>query len=198
MWRCKDCGTSVSRRSELLKHYKLDHRHYGRRHSYPCIYFHCPCTCKTWNALLSHLSSCHQRPPQTEPTTFKCLLCNCNQISTLKGYFQHIAQHLKNSETVDCVFQGCSYRTNIYGSFRTHRSRNHRDSLENHLKPGFLVKQGSNVVPSIESHHPDSPPTFSVSTDPSDNVSTEDLGDSYDVQNLNDLPHTVELKVACL
>ena len=53
MWRCKDCGTSVSRRSELLRYYKLDHRCYGSCHSHPCIFFHCPCTCKTWNTLLS-------------------------------------------------------------------------------------------------------------------------------------------------
>lgn len=132
MWNCKDCGTSVSRRSELLKHYKLEHRHYGRHHSYACIYFNCPCTCKTWKALLSHLSrNHHHQSSQTELTTFKCLLCNCSQPSTLKGYFQHVAQHLKNSETVDCVFQGCSYKTNIYGSFRTHRSRNHKDCSVN-------------------------------------------------------------------
>ena len=127
MWKCKDCGTSVSRRSELLKHYKLEHRHYGRHHSYRCIYFNCPCTCKTWNALLSHLSRCHQQSSQTELTTFKCLLCSCNQRSNLKDYFQHIAQHLKNSERVICVFQGCSYKTSIYGLFRTHGSRNHKD-----------------------------------------------------------------------
>lgn len=126
MWKCKVCNTSVSRRSELLKHYKLEHRHYGRHHPYPCSHFNCPCTCKTWKALLTHLSRCHQPSSQTEVTTLKCLLCNCNQLSNLEDYFQHIAEHLKNSETVVCVFQGCSYRTNIYGSFRTHRSRNHK------------------------------------------------------------------------
>lgn len=110
MWKCKDCGVSVLRRSEQLKHYKLEHRHYGRRHSYPCIYFSCPCTCKTWKALLTHLSRFHQ-PSQTEVTTFKCLTCHCNQFSTLKEYLKHISQHLLNSETVVCVFQDCLYKT---------------------------------------------------------------------------------------
>lgn len=146
MWKCKYCGTSVSWRSELLKHHKLEHRHYGRRHSYPCIHINCPCTCKTWNALLNHLSRCHQPSSEAELTTFKCLLCNCNQRSTLKDYFQHIAQHLKNSEIVVCVFQGCSYKINIYGSFRTHRSRKHRDCSVNDLKPGILEKRGQAQV----------------------------------------------------
>lgn len=114
MWRCKVCGTSVSRRSEhliniiSLNTYVMDAT---IPNSYACIYFNCPCTCKTWKTLLSHLSRSHQPSSQTELTTFKCLLCNCNQCSTLKDYFQHIAQHLKNSETVDCVFQGCSHKT---------------------------------------------------------------------------------------
>ncbi|XP_039640844.1 uncharacterized protein LOC120548563 isoform X2 [Perca fluviatilis] len=198
MWKCKDCGTSVSRRSELLKHYKLEHRHYGRHHSYRCIYFNCPCTCKTWNALLSHLSRCHQQSSQTELTTFKCLLCSCNQRSNLKDYFQHIAQHLNNSETVVCVFQGCSYKTNVYGSFRTHRSRNHKDCSETDLKPEVVEKKGSSVNLSAESHC-SSIQIDSVGTEPLDELSTDDLGDSsFDVQDLNDLTCNVELKVASL
>lgn len=148
---------------------------------------------------MSHLSRCHQPSSKTELTTFKCLLCNCNERSTLKDYFQHIAQHLKNSETVVCVFQGCLYKTNIYASFRTHRSRNHKDCSANDLKPGILEKQWSSLGLSVESHHSDSILIDSIGTEPSDDLSTEDLGDSsFDVQDLNDLPHDVELKVASL
>lgn len=124
-------------------------------------------------------------------------MCNCNQHSNLKDYFQHIAQHLKNSETVVCVFQGCSYKTNVYGSFRTHRSRNHKDCSVNDLKLGILEKQGSSLDLCDESYS-DSIQIDSVGTEPADDLSTEDLGDSADVQDLNELPHNVELKVASL
>ena len=43
----------LKRRSELVKHYKLNHRRYGRDHSYPCTYLHCTCRFKTWNAHLA-------------------------------------------------------------------------------------------------------------------------------------------------
>lgn len=57
MWSCKDCGTTVSTRVHLLKHYRLSHGNFGRKHPYPCTYSDCPCVFKTWNALHSHLSS---------------------------------------------------------------------------------------------------------------------------------------------
>ena len=136
------------------------------------------------------MSRSHQSSSQTELTTFKCLICNCNERSTLTDCFQHIAQHLKNSETVDCVFQGCSYRTNIYGSFRTHRSRNHKNCSVNDLKPGIVEKQGSSLGVSVESDCSDS-----VGFEPPD-LSAEDLDDSS--FDLNDLTHNVELKVASL
>lgn len=194
MWKCKDCGVSVLRRSELLKHYKLEHRHYGRRHSYPCIYFSCPCTCKTWKALLTHLSRFHQ-PSQPEATTFKCLTCHCNQLSTLKDYLKHISQHLLNSETVVCVFQDCLYKTNIYASFRTHKSRNHKGSSVNDLKPGILEKRTCSAETNDSDHiHIDS-----ILPEPADDFSTEDFNDtSLDGEHLIDLKHNVELKLASL
>jgi hypothetical protein len=53
--KCKDCGKLFARRSELLKHYKLDNRHYGRGHKYSCTYSNF--TFK--NTLRSHLSRNH-------------------------------------------------------------------------------------------------------------------------------------------
>ena len=140
------------------------------------------CTCKIWKALLTHLSKSHQPSSQIDLTTLKCL--HINERSNLTDYFQHIAQHLKNSETVDCVFKGCSYRTNIYGSFRSHRSRNHNNYTVNDLKPEILVKQGLSGGLSVESHD-----SVQIDNEPSDS-SREDLDD------LNDLAHNAELKVA--
>lgn len=125
MWKCKDCGKTVTRRSELLKHYKLNHRHYGRGHAYPCTYLNCSCRFKTWNALLSHLSRKHpaQRAVTKAVSTFECQLCGHNQLSTERDFIQHISQHLKNKETVTCVFQDCEYKTNVYENFKSHKYR---------------------------------------------------------------------------
>ena len=123
MWRCKDCEIVLKRRSELLKHYKLNHRHYGLGHSYPCTYLHCTCRFKTWNALLSHLSRNHpaQQAINKAVSTFTCHICGHNQLSTEREFFQHIFNHLKNMETVTCVFQDCEYKTNVYENFKSHK-----------------------------------------------------------------------------
>lgn len=36
-----------------------------------------------------------------------------------------ISIDIKKHETVICVFQNCNFRTNIYGTFASHRSRKH-------------------------------------------------------------------------
>ena len=37
----------------------------------------------------------------------------------------HIRHHLKNNETVTCVFKGCEYKSNVYSTFNSHKSRKH-------------------------------------------------------------------------
>ena len=141
MWKCKDCENSYSRGSELLKHYKLDHHHYERGRAYPCTYENCQCTCKTWKALLTHLSKCHptQKSPQEDSfSAFKCHICNNNQLSTETDYFKHIGTHLRNRESVECVFNDCSYKTNIYGAFNTHKWRRHNPHTIHDFKTGIV------------------------------------------------------------
>lgn len=46
--------------------------------------------------------------------------------SNIKGFFfQHINGHLRHSETVHCVFVGCTFKTNVYSTFNTHKNRKH-------------------------------------------------------------------------
>lgn len=78
MWACKDCCTTVGTRFHLLKHYRLVHTKFGRRHPYPCTYSDWPCAFKTLNALHSHLSRSHanQSVPKCVTTTIlDCQLC---------------------------------------------------------------------------------------------------------------------------
>lgn len=125
MWLCKECSVSVSNRHELLKHFRLQHRH---SQHYPCLYLSCPCTFKTWNALYIHLSRVHPKQDSQELlelSTFSCHLCTCSVLSTERDYFVHIGSHLKNNETVKCMFEGCHFQTNVYGTFHSHKNRKH-------------------------------------------------------------------------
>lgn len=156
MWKCKDCDHSYSRRSELLRYYKLDHQHYGRGHAYPCTYENCLCTCKTWKALLTHLSKSHPAKESSQKdnfSPFKCHNCNNNQLSTETDYFKHIGAHLKNHESVKCMFADCSYKIHLYGAFRTHKWRKHTPHTIHDFKPGIVDGHvGSpTVVESFES-----------------------------------------------
>lgn len=74
MWRCKDCNVSRSSRLELLKHIRLQHRHWQH---YPCPHTICPCTFKTWKAVHIHLSRVHPKQNSQELlelSTFSCHL----------------------------------------------------------------------------------------------------------------------------
>lgn len=114
MWKCKACSLSLSGRYDLLKHFRLQHRHMQR---YPCPHINCPCTFKTWNALYIHLSRVHPKQNTQELqelSTYICHLCTCSDLPTEKDYFSHIGTHLKSNETVPCMFGGCHFQTNLY------------------------------------------------------------------------------------
>ncbi len=138
MWKCKDCGVSKAKRSELLKYFKLDHRNFGRRHPYPCVYSDCPCSFKTWSSLKSHVSRRHpQHPPQKDAlTTYKCLLCEYKHTPSFKDYFHHIGQHLLlfNALCI-CIFTTSSQCKIIF--FRSLFSV----SLSYRLMPNFCASQ---------------------------------------------------------
>lgn len=140
MWKCRQCAESVLTRYQLLKHYRLKHGHYGQRHSYPCTYYECPCSFKTWNALKTHLSRCHidSSSRSGEPVIFTCSLCPGSELISVKEYFSHVNNHLKCFETVTCIFQNCSFQTNIYGTFKSHKNRKHGNCTEKDFKPEVL------------------------------------------------------------
>ena len=131
-WHCKLCTFVASSKGGLLKHYRLKHGHFGRGHYLPCIHLNCPCSFKTWGGLGTHLYRAHKSEEtenQPDAIAFKCKICDSCFPNT-KDYFQHINSHLKRLETVECVFDGmfdgCEFKTNIYGTYVTHRSRKHQ------------------------------------------------------------------------
>lgn len=62
--------------------------------------------------------------------SFTCVICSA-KYPTEKEYFQHLGNHLRSHETVECVFVRCTFKTNIYGTFFVHKNRKHNPhSLE--------------------------------------------------------------------
>lgn len=160
MWKCKICGITVSARSKLLKHHRLQHRHYGRSQRYSCTYSDCPCSFKTWNALLIHLSRNHASRSGVNDkrrSTFSCHLCACSNLASEREYFVHINSHLKRNETVHCMFSGCNFQSNVYGTFKSHKNRKHSPHALNDFKFGVvtmseqLAESGDEAVQDFDS-----------------------------------------------
>lgn len=138
MWRCKECNIILATRFELLKHVRLEHSH---RQRYSCIHTDCPCSFKTWNALQIHLSRFHHKDnfqESSELSTFSCHLCSCSDIHSERDYFVHIGTHLRGNETVSCMFSDCSFQTNIYGTFHSHKNHKHNPHTLKDFKPGVI------------------------------------------------------------
>lgn len=157
MWQCKGCSVAVPSRLALLNHYKLKHPHFGRTSHYPCTYSECPCTFKTWNALIVHQSRVHStQESQTlkDLTIFSCHLCSCKNLANEREYFVHINSHLKKNVNVSCMFSGCSFQTCIYGTFKAHKSRRHTPRTLADFKPG-IVKTTTVASLSLDHSLPD-------------------------------------------
>lgn len=83
-----------------------------------------------------------------DPTIHKKLksvdLCNLSDVkffyTSTKDYFHHINSHLKRHETIECVFSGCDFKTNICGTYATHKSRKHKPHSWKDLKTDVIAK----------------------------------------------------------
>ena len=140
MWPCKVCDISLPTRYGLLKHFRLRHFHYGLTCRYPCVYADCPCTFTTWKDLSSHTYQTHRKleTADVQLTSFSCQTCGCKELSTEKEYFTHVNQHLRQYETITCMFEGCMYQTNIYGTFNSHKHRKHNPHTLKDFKAGVV------------------------------------------------------------
>lgn len=147
-WPCKLCSTVVPGKSDIRKHYRLHHRTFGSSHAMSCIHIDCPCSFRNWSTLRCYLSRQH---PETISThlpqaslLFMCLLCHvlCQTpgFPNEKEFFKHIG-HLRNHETVKCVFEGCDHETNIYGTFATHKHRKHTPHTSQDFKPDIICQR---------------------------------------------------------
>lgn len=57
-----------------------------------------------------------------------CDLCDFCEPFNLTKYFIHLTRHVKSKETVTCPFKQCSFKSNVYNTFKAHKSRYHQAS----------------------------------------------------------------------
>lgn len=88
--------------------------------------------------------------------TFSCHVCGFSEVTSEKEYFTHINLHLKANETVPCVFKGCTFMTNIYGTFKSHKNRKHLGYSYSDFKGGIVTVRDSFNRPAPEGEHEDS------------------------------------------
>ena len=136
-----------------------------------------------------HLSRVHPKQNSQELlelSTFRCTLCTCRSLSTEKDYFIHIGTHLKSNETVTCMFMGCSFKTNVYGTFHSHKNRKHNPHTLKNFKPGVVTTNPvSSDSPEEDAYHLDD---SAVEADPACSSTDVDLN--------KNLPEVIEQSFA--
>ena len=145
MWTCKACSLELSSRYLLLKHFRQTHGHIRGSYRFPCPYTDCPCTFTLWSQLLNHTYKNHSEQTTQKSTkliTFQCHVCSYRELISERDFFQHINRHLRHHETVQCVFLDCTFKTNIYSTFHTHKNRKHNQCSLNDFRPDIICTSG--------------------------------------------------------
>lgn len=191
MWKCKECSLELASRYLLLQHFRQTHGHFRGSYRFPCPYTDCPCTFNTWSKLLNHTYKSHAKqttPKPLEVSTFQCHVCSCRELATERDFFQHLNGHLRHNETVPCVFLGCTFKTNIYSTFNTHKNRKHNQ----HSLKDF---QANVVCTSTNLHQLDnSADGLTESIDTDHEYETLNCYDPAELQPTN----FIEEKIACI
>lgn len=138
-WKCKFCAFSSNGKRRILQHYKERHGHHRRCSGLVCIYEDCLNTFQTQVELKNHLIE-HVEENTKIVTKLCCDLCTFSEPSNINKYFAHLKTHLRNKETVKCPFADCSFKSSVLSTFTAHRSRYHRFSTLNSLRPELFVQ----------------------------------------------------------
>lgn len=150
-WDCKLCTASFQSITHLLTHIRLQHSHYSKVSPLPCLHEDCACSFYSFNALKTHLSRYHigdsitQEAQNPEPLVCICPICLFKQPFSDTTLFRHLRVHLKSHEVVECPYKNCQFKSNVYSSFNSHKSKNHQFHSTSDYKDGLIVSQESDV-----------------------------------------------------
>lgn len=146
-WTCKLCTFFCGNRKRILEHYQSSHRHYSGNCPLPCIYQDCAQYFRSKKSFEAHLRE-HGLIEKTAGLVgfkVKCLLCTFSEEVGLKQFIAHLGQHLRNKETVLCPFNSCLFKSNVYSSFTSHKSRCHQHSTLKDVKAEIIIHEDSIV-----------------------------------------------------
>lgn len=188
-WKCKLCAVSSDTRAQLLRHYRLQHSHFSRVSPLPCLYDSCICTFQSFNGLKIHLSRFHKDfrrsgasdAAQAGHAIFSCPMCEFKQPFSEATLFSHLRGHLKNHKMVTCPFKNCSYQTNVYSSFNTHKSRTHAGS--------------SDICDDLVSTEDESAPVVNIADFDGENPAQIEHEDTFSFPESESMCDTTELRV---
>lgn len=195
IWKCKYCSVSYDKRALLFKHYRLKHGSYTRTEPFPCLHDDCLCTFKSMNALKVHLTRHHSKslvkqPSVCAPDKFCCLSCGFAETCSETEYMKHLYNaHLKVKHQVSCPYKGCNFNSNVYGTFKTHKSRFHKEQDWRCFKSEIIGSCGDD----------DDDENDLIQENMSDvSVDLDELGEEGSTVDACDLAHDLEHNFACL
>lgn len=119
-WKCRVCRKIHGSQVHLLRHYRVEHRHGSKISALPCMCPECPWTFYTFSAFKTHMCRYHVIDSNQVRHTFHLnVLCVDLNNPFLNTHCIVTSVHLMS---VVCPYKNCSYSTNVYSSFKTHKS----------------------------------------------------------------------------
>lgn len=91
-------------------------------------------------------------------------------------FFSHLAIHFKSHETVACVFKNCNFKTNIHGTYHSHRNQRHKPHTADDFKTGIVTTTAVSQELPDNSEHDESEVEMDI--DPNDVDSRATLPDT--------------------
>ena len=143
------CSYSKSNYRSLLTHLNLVHP--NNRHPIVCQYNGCPRVLSSMTMFNLHIKTCHQ-PRRSSVALKQNQLCEeyeviqCQNVSCGHQKFKRVKDlkvhlvknHIEMHQEVECIFEGCVFKTNVGGTLASHFSRNHKLQQVSNLKPEVL------------------------------------------------------------
>ena len=179
------CHYSSKNYRSLLDHLKLLHS----QSSQPivCQYNGCSRVLSSVKMLSLHLRTSHQTRKSSvvlkqnqlaeEMCELQCMSVSCGhqKFKTVKELKIHLrSAHTDKRQEINCIFDGCSFSTNVSGTFKSHISKKHPLQLKHNLKREILTSSDADTQMVEENRQYDVDTTAEVCND----VSIDDLSES--------------------
>ncbi|KAG5268668.1 hypothetical protein AALO_G00215090, partial [Alosa alosa] len=135
-WHCKFCRFETHNSKAIVRHI---HENHGRgRRGFSCVYPGCLRVLRSSVEFASHLEN--HKKGNSEVAQIRCELCSYSEPTNFKEYFIHLKRHLRQRETVNCLFVGCTFKSRVLSTFTAHTSRYHQSTAFQNFRPELVVR----------------------------------------------------------